>query len=78
MKREVFLREDISARAKGIYAFLLSYDKEINKNSLVLHFKEGRDSLSTAFKELVNNNYIAIVKKRDEEGKFAGSEIKIL
>lgn len=78
MKNTIFGRSDISARAKGIYAFLIDYEYSVSKNELSDYFKEGRDSINTAFKELVENDYVVIVNIRDDKGKYIGSEIRLL
>jgi len=78
LNNTIFGRSDISARAKGIYAFLLNHKYPISKKDLHNYFKEGRDSLSTAFNELVENDYVTIEKVRNEKGNFIGSEIHIL
>lgn len=70
---EIFKRNDISARAKGIYAYIMTLPDnwEIHKNELFSHFTEGRDSLNTAFKELIDNGYIKQEITRDEHNCFA-------
>jgi len=57
---EVPRRCDISARAKGIYFYLMTLPKnwEIHKEEIYTHFIEGRDALDTAWAELVNTGYI--------------------
>lgn len=64
-------RADMSARAKGIYFYLMTLPKnwEIHKEELYTHFTEGRDALDTAFKELIEKGYIKQEVKR-EKGKF--------
>jgi len=73
----IFRRNDISAKAKGIYAFLIIYESPISKNDLGNFFKEGRDALNNAIKELIENDYIYIHSIRDNKGKFIGSEIRM-
>ena len=64
-------RNDMSARAKGIYFYLMTLPKnwEIHKEELYTHFTEGRDALDTAFKELIEKGYIKQEVKR-EKGKY--------
>lgn len=75
---EVLQRNDISARAKGIYAYLMSLpdDWEIHKNELFQHFSEGRDALNHAFKELIEAGYIK-AEKQITQGKFSGCKYTI-
>lgn len=77
MKKNIFQSNKISARAKGIYAFLITNKEQIKKSDLSNYFKEGRDSLNTACNELIDYNIISIEYIRDEKGKFVGSYIKI-
>lgn len=74
MLNEIFQRSDISARAKGIYAYIMTLpsDWKIYKSELFSHFSEGKGALQTAFKELEDNGYIESFQERDERGKFAG------
>lgn len=72
---EVFQRSDLSARAKGIYACIMSLPRELNKSELFLYFSEGRDALNRAFRELEDNNYLSTVRERKEDGKFKGLTI---
>lgn len=64
-------RNDMSARAKGIYFYLMTLPKnwEIHKSELYTHFIEGRDALDTAFQELIDKGYIKQEVRR-EKGKF--------
>jgi hypothetical protein len=57
---EVPRRSDLSARAKGIYFYLMTLPKDwiVRKEEIYTHFVEGRDSLDTAWAELVKTGYI--------------------
>lgn len=75
---EVARRDDLSARAKGIYFYLMTLPKDwkLFREELNTHFTEGKDALNTAFKELENAGYIS--KKRVlNNTKFAGWEYTI-
>lgn len=54
----------ISARALGVYMYLRSTDAHINAENLSQVFKEGRDAMSAAIKELRSYNIIATKKER--------------
>jgi hypothetical protein len=74
MLNEVFRRRDISARAKGLFAYIMTLpdDWKIQKEELYSHFTEGRDALDKAFRELINVGYIKNERLRDEAGKIIG------
>lgn len=75
---EVARRNDLSARAKGVYFYLMTLPKDwkLFREELNTHFTEGKDALNTAFKELENAGYIS--KKRIlDKTKFAGWEYSI-
>ena len=64
----------LSLKAKGLLAYFLSkpddwnfYTSEISQNC-----KDGKDSISTAIKELISLGYVERFRWRDEEGKFVG------
>ena len=67
---------ELSAKAKGLYCFLLSLPPTwtIIRKSLTQYFKDGRESIDTAFKELMEAGYIRQETKRSESGQF--QEIK--
>lgn len=70
----VFLRDKaLSAKAKGIFAYLLSLPEnwQIRKSELQTHFTEGRDSINKGFKELVKKGYIIENKKNGKGGVFS-------
>jgi hypothetical protein len=71
---EVFRRVDLSARAKGLYAYIMTLPDtwEIHREELFTHFTEGRNALDAAFKELRDTGYIHRLELRDERGTFAG------
>jgi len=75
---EVARRNDLSARAKGIYYYLatLPSEWELNMTELFTHFTEGKDAIRTAFNELVTIGYISREKKRGQ-GKFSGYSYEV-
>jgi len=72
MVNEALQRPDLSARAKGLYAYLMTLpdDWTIRKPELYSHFTEGREAMETAFKELSAAGYIETVEIR-AGGRFA-------
>ena len=48
----------ISARALGVYVFLLGNSKSISAEVLAKEFKEGRNAMLTALKELRDKGLI--------------------
>ncbi|MDC7224222.1 MAG: hypothetical protein PQJ60_10810 [Spirochaetales bacterium] len=71
---EVFTREDLSAKAKGLYGYLMTRpdDWKIYKSDLHKRFKDGRDSINGAFRELSEAGYITKEALRKEDGTFDG------
>ena len=79
ISNEVIQNDEISARAKGLHAYLISLpdDWKIFKSELVRHFTEGRDALNSAFNELEQSGYIVKNKKRNSDGQFAGYQYRV-
>ena len=67
-------RNDMSARAKGIYCYLCSLpvDWKLSKTELFTHFTEGRTALETAFKELETLGYISKKRSKNNTNQFNG------
>ena len=76
---ELFKRNDVSARAKGIYAYIMTLPDnwKIYKSELYEHFSEGRDSIDKAFKELEKLGYITKERAKNKDGKFDGWNYEI-
>lgn len=76
---ELFQRSDVSARAKGIYAYIMTLPDnwKIYKSELYEHFSEGRDSIDKAFKELEKLGYITKERAKNKDGKFDGWNYEI-
>ena len=79
VSNECFRRTDISARAKGLYAYMMTLpdDWKIHKSELYSHFTEGRDALDNAFKELISAGYVQYKKTRDDKNKITGHEYTV-
>ncbi len=76
---EIFQRSDVSARAKGIYAYIMTLpdDWKIYKSEIYKHFSEGITALDTAFKELEELGYITKERHKGEGGRFSGWDYTI-
>jgi uncharacterized phage protein (TIGR02220 family) len=76
---EIFQRSDVSARAKGIYAYIMTLpdDWKLYKSELYNHFTEGITAMDTAFKELEELGYITKERHKCEDGKFSGWDYTI-
>ena len=79
INRKAVHDKTLSWKAKGLLSYLLSlpdnwqlYESEVSK-----HSKSGLAATKTAFKELINANYIYRIKKRYPDGKFAGYEYEV-
>jgi hypothetical protein len=77
---KTFLNDtDISLKSKGLLAYLMSMpdDWQIYESELVKHHKDGKDSLSSAIKELIKNGYISRTRTRDEKGRLKAYEYRV-
>jgi hypothetical protein len=77
---EVARRRDLSARAKGIYYYLatLPSDWRLNQKQLNCNFTEGVKAQRTAFKELIEKDYVKRTPKMNEKGLFDGHDYEVL
>jgi hypothetical protein len=68
------LNENLSAKAKGILAYLLSLpdDWKLSIVELTKHFKDGEKSIRSGIKELIDAGYITYENPRDESGRYTG------
>lgn len=75
---ECFQREDLSARAKGLFAYIMTLPSNwiIHRREIYSHFTEGRDALDTAFNELREAGYIKMDEIRDK-GKIMGYQYQV-
>jgi hypothetical protein len=53
---------NMSMKAKGLYAYLMSLPEDwvLHQTELKRHFKDGRDSIRTAINELIQNGYVVL------------------
>lgn len=65
---------NLSARAKGVYAYIMSLPDNWNlhRKELYTHFSEGRDALDRAFKELQDAGYVSKDRLRDDKQRIVG------
>ncbi|NLZ48882.1 MAG: DnaD domain protein [Clostridiales bacterium] len=65
---------NLSLKAKGLLAYFLSKPDDWNfyLRDIIKHARDGKDSISTAIKELMEFGYIERIRNRDERGKFTG------
>ena len=68
--------KNLTAKAKGIHIYILSLpdDWKIYTEELRKHFKDGRDSINSGIKELIDNGYMNRNRIQDDKGKFKGYE----
>jgi hypothetical protein len=76
VRNDVLKDKTLSARAKGVYCYLISNAKsfKIYKTELHNHFSEGRDAIIKAFNELVSAGWIVEKKGRKEKGRFTSPD----
>lgn len=72
MQRHPIQREDMSMRAKGLLAYLMSLPQDwvIHRTELVSHFKDGKDAVFAALNELIEQGYVVRQQERGTKGKF--------
>lgn len=71
---EVLRDPNLSLKAKGLLGMLLSLPNDwcIYKTQLPQFTKDGRDSTSAAFNELIEEGFIAAIRKVNSKGQFEG------
>lgn len=77
LKNEVLRDKRLSYKARGLLAYMLPFDDEwtFYTATLINHSeKDGKDSINTGLKELINFGYLIKEQKRDNEGRFDGTE----
>ncbi|MCF7953876.1 MAG: hypothetical protein K9K78_07355 [Spirochaetales bacterium] len=74
LSNELLKRSDVSARAKGLYCYLMSLpdDWEISKGEVYTHFTDGKYSMNAAFRELEGLGYILKKQVRNDRNHFNG------
>ena len=62
----------LSAKAKGVMIYMLSLPKswDFSLRELATHFRDGKDAINNALKELEGCGYLEKKLDRDEEGRF--------
>lgn len=75
LNKEFLNNQDLSLKAKGLLAYLLSLpdDWQIYESEIVKHHSDGKDSLRSAIKELIDSGYILRERIRNEKGQLQGS-----
>jgi predicted transcriptional regulator len=70
---------NLSLQAMGLHCYMMSLPDgwEFNMADLKNRFKNGRDSISSAMKELIDSGYVLRKKNKDLLGKFAGYEYHV-
>ena len=73
ISNQLFKNKEISLKAKGLMAYLLSLpsDWNLSINGIVACSKEGRRAIGNTIKELISAGYIERIQIRDK-GKFIG------
>ena len=76
MNKTILNDNQISWKAKGILAYLLSLpdDWQIYESEVASHSSDGLDSLSSGIKELIEQGYINRERKRNDNGQLKGYE----
>ena len=79
LNKEFLNDVNLSLKAKGLLSYLLTLpdDWQIYENELVQHHKDGRDSMTSAIKELMNNWYISRTRIRDNFGHLKCYEYRV-
>lgn len=69
----------ISLKAKAILIYLLSKPDnwQVYESDIVLHCKDGRDSIRSGIKELISLGYIHRYRFRDEKGMLRQAEYTV-
>lgn len=71
--------DQITAKAKGILLYLLSKPDgwKIYEVDIINRMKDGRDSIRSGLKELVENGYINRTQSTSKDGKFSGYNYEV-
>ena len=79
VEKQIFLREDISLQAKGLFAFLMTLpdDWDINIQHLYKQSKNGRDGTAKAMNELISIGYVTRARKHNTKGNFEGYDYTV-
>lgn len=79
MNKHALQDDNLSWKAKGILAYLLSLpdDWQIYEKELQTHSKDGKDSLKTGIQELIEAGYIERKRIRNEKGQLKQYEYRV-
>ena len=71
--------KNLSLKAKGLLCYFLSLPDnwKIYESELVSHHKDGKDSIRSAIKELLDKGYIERESKRTDKGNFKGYDYTV-
>ena len=74
ISNEILNSEDVSLKAKGLFAYLQSKPDNWNfsKERIAKQLKEGISSIKSAFKELKDNKYLKTIPIKNKDGLFNG------
>ena len=72
MQREALQRADLSMKAKGLLAYIMSLPNDwvIHQTELVTHFTDGEKAVRSATNELIEAGYLLRHQTRGEGGHF--------
>jgi len=70
--RTLLRRSDVSLRAKGFIANLMSHDRsyKLNMKALIAQSRDGKDATYSALREAKRLGYVVIRRKRGRDGRF--------
>lgn len=79
MNKQFLYDKRLSYKSKGVLAYILSRpdDWKIYEVEVVKHSKDGRDSVRTGIKELIDYGYIIRHDVRNEKGQFEGYDYEV-
>lgn len=74
VNKQFLSNAELSWKAKGLLTYLLSLPDnwQIYEDEIVKHSKDGKDSLRSALKELIDNGYISRERIRNSAGQLKG------
>lgn len=75
ISNQCFRNKELSLKAMGLFAYLMTLPEtwQVHQSELVRHFKDGRDSIASAMKELEKHGYIIKTKERNDKGQILGT-----
>jgi len=75
ISNQCFRDKTMSLKAMGLFAYLMTLPEtwQVHQSELVRHFKDGRDSIASAMKELEAAGFIIKTKDRNDKGQILGT-----